>query len=295
MNIAFQTSLFSEHVIPISGKAILATAIVQTRLHPEIDYTFIFNDTACELPEVYEWLDKVEKTLGWKIERIGEDLRAIIERESRKRESGCFLPSTQIRYCTKYAKIKPTDAYFGNKTTVRYYGIRADEERTGYIPTTSNVLPVYPLKEVGIGLREVYLMLEALGLEPPTFEWQRLKEAVISELPEDDWIPIEKWQVFRLFAWRTRANCFFCFFQRLYEWLGLKEHHPQLFEEAKAYEKSGYSWNKDHPLSDFDDSAFCEKVFNRRKNHLIKVLSGQAKEKLDSEIQGTSCGLICGK
>lgn len=285
----------TEHVIPISGKDSLATAIVQTRLHPEHDYRFIFNDTGCEPPEVYEWLEKVEQVMGWKIERIGADLRAIIQRESRQRESGVFLPSSQIRYCTKYAKIKPTDKYFSGKTTVRYYGIRADEERTGYLPTNSDVLPVYPLKEAGIGLAAVYAMLKHFGLEPPKFEWKRLKDAVESELPRDLWIPIEDWQEDRLFAYRSRANCFFCFFQRLYEWLGLKEHHPELFEEAKAYEKPNYSWNRDHPLTDFDDPEFCDRVFNKRKKHIVKVLSGQSKEPIDSAIAGTSCGLICGK
>ena len=30
--------------------------------------------------------------------------------------------------------------------------------------------------------------------------------------------------------------CYFCFFQRQDEWLGLKENHPELFERAKRYE-----------------------------------------------------------
>ena len=48
------------HIIPISGKDSLATAIVQKRISPDIEYEYVFNPTGAELPEVFEWLDKVE-------------------------------------------------------------------------------------------------------------------------------------------------------------------------------------------------------------------------------------------
>jgi len=43
------------------------------------------------------------------------------------------------------------------------------------------------------------------------------------------------------YEWRTRSGCYFCFFQRKAEWVGLAEQHPDLFEQAVAYEdKQGY-------------------------------------------------------
>ena len=39
------------------------------------------------------------------------------------------------------------------------------------------------------------------------------------------------------YKWRTRSGCYFCFFQRKSEWVGLLEQHPDLFELAKGYEK----------------------------------------------------------
>jgi hypothetical protein len=39
------------------------------------------------------------------------------------------------------------------------------------------------------------------------------------------------------YRWRSRSGCYFCFFQRQDEWLGLKENHPELFEKAKEYEQ----------------------------------------------------------
>ena len=42
------------------------------------------------------------------------------------------------------------------------------------------------------------------------------------------------------YEWRSRSGCFFCFFQQKREWVGLLENHPDLFEEAKKYEKADF-------------------------------------------------------
>ena len=58
------------------------------------------------------------------------------------------------------------------------------------------------------------------------------------------------------YDWRTRSGCYFCFFQRKIEWVGLLERHPDLFEKAKEYEKideqSGarYTWNQRESLQE---------------------------------------------
>ena len=39
------------------------------------------------------------------------------------------------------------------------------------------------------------------------------------------------------YEWRTRSGCYFCFFQRKDEWVGLADRHPDLFEKAVAYEE----------------------------------------------------------
>ena len=39
------------------------------------------------------------------------------------------------------------------------------------------------------------------------------------------------------YKWRSRSGCYFCFFQRRDEWIGLAENHKDLFEKAKQYEK----------------------------------------------------------
>jgi hypothetical protein len=52
------------HIIPISGKDSLATALTQIAKEPNIGYEFMFNPTGEELPEVFVWIEKVEKYLG---------------------------------------------------------------------------------------------------------------------------------------------------------------------------------------------------------------------------------------
>lgn len=280
----------AQHVIPISGKDSLATALLQTTRHPDRRYTFLFNDTRSELPETYEWIAKVEAVTGWTIHRTTASI------EEKIIEWNGYLPSHQNRWCTRDCKIKPTDDYLSIAPAYVYYGLRVDEpERKGFIPTRkSNIYPIYPLREAGLGLEHVWAIVEAKGLLPPSFHWERLEKAVQSQLPESKWIPLTVWQRRMLFAGRTRSNCFHCFYQRLYEWVWLYETHPGLFYRAKSWEKANFTWNMDHPLDHFEDEAFREKQFNRRTNKLIKILTGQEKE-YDSEIAGTSCGLICGK
>lgn len=175
-----QTVRYSErmrHIIPISGKDSLATAIWQTTHHPELNYEFVFNDTRAELPETYEWLARVESVLGIRIERIGKNLEAIIDEQA-------ILPSPRIRFCTERAKIRPMDRFIGAETAIVYFGLRADEpDRVGAFKT-KKLTPCYPLREAGIGLATVYRIVQGRDLMPPSFFWQRLYDAVAKQMGE---------------------------------------------------------------------------------------------------------------
>ena len=39
------------------------------------------------------------------------------------------------------------------------------------------------------------------------------------------------------YEWRTRSGCYFCFFQRKAEWVGLSKRHPEMFAKAVAIEQ----------------------------------------------------------
>jgi hypothetical protein len=204
---AIDDELAARHVLGISGgKDSAALAIYLRDRIPEIEYFFC--DTGAELPETYEYLQRLEAVLGKGIARLNAD---------RDFDHYLFtfqgaLPSPQMRWCTKYLKIKPLEAWIGDAETNSYIAIRADESREGYISHKPNIHPVYPFKEDGIDKEGVQRILDRAGVGLPSY-----------------------------YSWRTRSGCYFCFFQRKAEWVGLAERHPDLFEKAAEYErKAGF-------------------------------------------------------
>lgn len=212
------------HILSLSGgKDSAALAIYMKGRVEEMEY--LFCDTGKELPETYDYLNKLEAFLGKPVVRLNSELNFD---HWLKAYSG-FLPSQQMRWCTRILKIKPFENYCGEDTIYSYIGIRADENRSGYISNKSNITPMYPFKEDGINKADVFRILEESGVGIPDY-----------------------------YKWRTRSGCYFCFFQRKAEWIGLKDNHPDLFEKAKTYEKavtpSGepYTWNRNESLDELE-------------------------------------------
>jgi 3'-phosphoadenosine 5'-phosphosulfate sulfotransferase (PAPS reductase)/FAD synthetase len=169
------------------------------------DMEYVFCDTGKELKETYEYLAKLEAFLGKRIIRLNDE-RGF---DHWLRIYGGYLPSSRMRWCTRQLKLKPFENYVGEQEVVSYVGIRADEDREGYVSTKPNIKAVFPFKEAGIEHADVLRLLEEAGLGLPEY-----------------------------YKWRTRSGCYFCFFQRKSEWAGLLEHHPELFAEAERYEKT---------------------------------------------------------
>lgn len=292
-------SVNARHIIPISGKDSLATALMQTTRFPELPYEFFFNDIGSELPETYEWLDKVEREKNWKIIRVGKDLHELIKKRK-------VLPSPLMRYCTSETKIKPMEAYFKGQSVYIYYGLRADEKRVGK-RASDNMIHVYPLREMDINLVGVWTILKYQNLLPPSFFWTSLYYRVC-EMLYDKWTIIdelEEWEFRMLFAGRSRSNCYFCFYQRQYEYVWLAEAHPELFFETCRMERTtgatDYSWKPDYFL-DAKILRDRDKILNRRANKVVEILRKRFNRglfysdlELENELSMTSCGLLCGK
>jgi 3'-phosphoadenosine 5'-phosphosulfate sulfotransferase (PAPS reductase)/FAD synthetase len=290
------------HIIPISGKDSLATALVQIERQPDLPYELMFNPTGAETPEVDEWLCRVEKYLGLPIVRVGNNLENIIDEQG-------ILPSINARYCTRLAKIYPMEDWIGGNDAVVYYGIRADERRTGYLNTKKpNITPAYPLIDVNMGLTDVWALLENYNLLPPLFFWQSMFDMVHIKLGEFASVldKLNRPTFYSLFAGRSRANCYFCFFQRTYEWVWLLETHPQLFWNAVEIEEntgaSGYNWRPDKSLRAIASDA--HNIKKRRAQKICDMLIGTLQSSMpivDNEqetpdlLQVVSCGLFCGK
>jgi len=287
------------HIIPISGKDSLATALVQGSVQPDLDYEYMFNPTGAELPEVFDWLARVEQFLQKPIVRVGRNLEEIIEGYN------YFLPSGQSRYCTRKSKIEPMEKFIGKEDAIIYYGIRADEKRIGYVNNKlENIVPQYPLVDNNIGIDGAYSIINSYGLKPPSFFWKSMYDQVCDIMRGEEWRNnFTEWQIDALFCWRTRANCYFCFNQRAYEWAGLYEHHPELFWNSEMYERqvSEYFWmGKDKPLKEFVKTI--PEVKKKRLRQILSIIQDvrqldlfNTEQAIFDKLNHVSCGLFCGK
>lgn len=244
------------HVLGLSGgKDSTALAIYMHNKVPEMEYFFC--DTHKELDETYEYLDRIKARLGIKITYLSAE-RGF---DHWLDVYGGFLPSPQVRWCTKQLKIIPFENFVGNDEVISYIGIRADEDREGYTSTRPNIKPVFPFKEDGLVKEDILRILEESGIGLPEY-----------------------------YRWRSRSGCFFCFFQRKYEWVQLAEEHPKLFDEAVRYEQEHsddrrYSWIQDETLLEM--IARKDKII---KNHLrtMEKIQEEAPQKSLSDVLSAS-------
>ena len=90
------------HVLGLSGgRDSAALAIYMRQNHPELEIDYFFTDTGKELPEVYEFLVKLEGFLGKPILRLNPDR----DFDFWLKQYNNFLPSPQARWCTRQLKL----------------------------------------------------------------------------------------------------------------------------------------------------------------------------------------------
>ncbi|WP_421702165.1 phosphoadenosine phosphosulfate reductase family protein [Aliiroseovarius sp.] len=220
----------TKHVLGLSGgKDSAALAVYMRQHHPELDIEYFFTDTGKELPEVYEFLGRLEGFLGKTILRLNPDRDFDFWLKRYK----SFLPSPQTRWCTRQLKLRPFEHWIrplldDGMLVHSYVAIRADEEyREGYSSKNANLVVKLPFKEDGVDKAGVHEILDDSGLGLP-----------------------------RYYDWRSRSGCTFCFYQQKIEWVRLKENHPEAFEEAKSYEKdavahgSPFTWSQGESLDE---------------------------------------------
>jgi len=224
--------LVERHVLGLSGgKDSAALAVYMRQAHPELDIQYFFTDTGEELPEVYEFLGRLEGYLGKPIERLNPRR----DFDFWLREYNHFLPSPQTRWCTRKLKLLPFEQWIkpmlavGDKVTT-YVAIRADEDyREGYSSKQDNLSVSLPFRTAGIDRAGVMDILESSGVGYPKY-----------------------------YEWRSRSGCTFCFFQQKIEWVRLKERHPDKFEAAKDLEKdalahgSPFTWSTGESLVELE-------------------------------------------
>ena len=96
------------HVLGLSGgRDSAALAVHMRQNHPELDIDYFFTDTGKELPEVYEFLVKLEGFLGKPILRLNPDR----DFDFWLKQYNNFLPSAQSRWCTRKLKLRPFEQW----------------------------------------------------------------------------------------------------------------------------------------------------------------------------------------
>lgn len=276
-----------KHVLGLSGGKDSAALAVYMRQHfPELDINYFFTDTGKELPEVYEFLGKLEGFLGKPILRLNPSR----DFDFWLREYNHFLPSANTRWCTRQLKLLPFKNWVkpmlaSGDVVTSYVAIRSDEEyRQGYISSDDNLKIRLPFREYGVDKKGVMDILEASGVGYPKY-----------------------------YDWRSRSGCTFCFYQQKIEWVGLKEKHPDEFEKAKEYEKlalensSPFTWTQGESLSElehpdrvaqikFDFEIRKKKEKDRRPVNPLRPINFNIElDELYLEDEGGGACLVCHK
>lgn len=268
------------HILGISGgRDSAALAVYMRQNHPDIDMEYFFTDTGKELPEVYDFLNRLEGFLGKRINRLNPDR----DFDFWLAEYGHFLPSAKTRWCTRQLKLRPLNLWLRDdleKGVVvhSYVAIRADEpNRSGYKSQHPNMLVRFPLRDAGIDKAGVVDLLKDTDIGEPEY-----------------------------YRWRSRSGCTFCFFQQKIEWVRLMEEHPEAFEEARAYEKtaeehgSPFTWSDGESLDDLAKPERVEAIkadYEKRRARAMRAvrpnpLSARSEPSID-EIFGVSEGNSC--
>ncbi len=264
----------TRHILSLSGGKDSAALAIYMRDRVS-DMEYIFSDTRKELPETYQYLERIEDYLGCQVYRLNADLGF----DHWYDVYGGMIPSNHRRWCTKMLKLKPFEEFAGSGPVLNYVGLRADEKRTGYISHKPNIRPVYPFQEDGLKLADIEDILKNAGVGMP---------------------PYTNWG-------RTRSGCFFCFYQQKIEWVRLKETYPKLYDEAKSYERSYdgngnvFTWSENESLSDLEKP---ERVQQVKDEHAKRMAAAKASgdnltletvySRLDSHDDDTEVGcLIC--
>lgn len=243
-----------KHVLGLSGgKDSAALAVYMRQYYPELEIEYFFTDTGKELPEVYEFLTKLEGFLGKEILRLNPDR----DFDYWLKQYNDFLPSPQTRWCTRQLKLRPFEAWVApelKKGTVvySYVAIRGDEEyREGYASKHENLKIRLPFKDDGVDKRGVLEILEHSGLGLPGY-----------------------------YSWRSRSGCTFCFFQQKIEWVRLAKEHPDALVEAKSYEKnaldhgSPFTWSQGESL---EEMMQPERIANIEADHAKRIVRMKSK------------------
>lgn len=189
------------HIVGLSGgKDSTALAIRLKEINPKTRYIYVCTPTGDELPEMGNHWNNLEDILNQPIIRLHHpDYRTIYDLIDEFQ----MMPNFRARWCTRIMKLETIHHFYNQvKPAVIYIGLRADEKtRNGFQLLDGDIEQVYPMREWGWGINDV---------------WNYLSEKNIK-------IP-------------RRTDCAMCFYQRIDEWYSLWEQYPEIYKRIEDFE-----------------------------------------------------------
>jgi len=164
-------------------------------------------------------------------------------------------------------------------------------QTTAYPLSKTDSFPLIDNSDI-LGRSDIFDILRSSGVGIPSYYERRSYKVEINGVMQEG------------FYSRSRSGCFFCFFQQKIEWVWLFENHRELFEQAKRYEKDGYSWQQGETLEELSQPArvnmIKEEHFKRRMRqkakfrspNLIDILGADSNDEWEvdwEEAEGTGC------
>jgi len=235
------------------------------------DAKAIWADTGAEHRRMYERIETVEK----QIQRIHSRFEIIRVKGKAKHKNAeydsledlaiayKFMPSVQARYCTRFYKIEPIDAYLKTIGACELMiGLNVDEQnsREGNWGLNENVTYTYPLIEDGLTREDCEEILSEHGLHP--------------NMP----------------VYMIRGGCRMCFFKSEKEYKALYHLNKPEFLEVMAFEEQ---------IQDKRQKFYS--IMGNGKSLRQLMVECQREKLLFSEIETlykslkkeTSCGAFC--
>jgi hypothetical protein len=180
------------HVLGLSGgKDSAALAMYMRDHYPELDMQYYFTDTGKELPEVIDFVNRLEGYVGKIVDPYEEVFTSNREKKDfdyHLRQHKNYLPSPQARWCTIQMKLVPFEKWIqmkmekeGYTKVISYVGIRADEPaREGFITNSVNseyLTIQMPFREDGLDRDDIFEILnkaDLLGNDEEVIAYRKL-------------------------------------------------------------------------------------------------------------------------
>lgn len=255
------------HIVCISGG--IASAWVANWVNKNIDGEIIyyFNDTKWEHPDLYRFLDDLERVLKIRITK---------DNDGRSPEQIFYdkkiLGSNRSPVCSKFLKAEMLQKFVKKNDTL-YFGIDSTE-----LHRAARISPIYarlecqckfPLIEYRVLRHETFNFIESIGIEIP----QMYKDGF------------------------THNNCSGgCVRSGERQWVSLLNKYPEVYADRERVEREFNVWNKKRRLEK-DNKVVAEYTF--LKNISLKTLREKMNQGTDfdfgeDEWQGECIG-VCGR